>query len=181
MRHRASCLRQMLPPVSTIPSMEPVETDDCAGESAATFVFESHPNPSLTRPQERLVLGSLAALCLAPAGGFALLGYWPVLLLSGLELGLLAWFFKASRSHTGDYESLVIEGDLVVLDWRAGPCGERREMNRQWVHVVCACGAPGRNCLLGLKSHGRATQLGKYLSDEARLQLAATLRSRLRG
>jgi hypothetical protein len=30
-----------------------------------------------------------------------------------------------------------------------------------------------------VSSHGRETEVGHYLSDEARLQLAATLRSKL--
>ena len=87
--------------------------------------------------------------------------------------------FSALRSRKDDYESLVIEGDVVVLEWHCGNQGERRELNRQWARVVCNCRTPGRNCRLSLCSHGRATEVGQYLNDEARLQLAATLRSRL--
>jgi len=161
--------------------MEQVNTEDCAGESAGAFVFESRPNHSLTRPQERFVFWSLAGVCFATAGGFALLGYWLILPFAGLEVGLLAWAFRVLRSREDDYESLVIEGDAVVLEWQAGSCGERREMNRQWARVVCECRAPGRHCRLSVSSHGRATEVGQYLSDEGRLQLAATLRSRLQG
>jgi uncharacterized membrane protein len=161
--------------------MEQVNTEDRAGESAGAFVFESRPNHSLTRPQERLVFWSLAALCFATASGFSLLGYWLVLPFAGLEIGLLAWAFKVLRSREGDYETLVIAGDVVVLEWHAGGRGERRELNRQWARVVCDCRTPGRNCRLSVSSHGRATEVGQYLSDEGRLQLAATLRSRLQG
>jgi len=158
-----------------------VNTEDCAGKSAGAFVFNSRPNHSLTRPQERLVFWSLAALCFTTASVFSVLGYWPILPFAGLEMGLLAWAFKALRGREGDYESLVIDGDVVVLEWHAGTRGERREMNRRWVRVACGCRTPGRNCRLSLSSHGRATEIGQYLSDEARLQLAATLRSRLQG
>jgi len=156
-----------------------VTTEGCVGESAGAFVFKSRPNQSLTRPQERLVYWSLAALCFAPASLFAAFGYWLALPFAGLEMGLLAWAFSALRSREADYETLVIEGDVVVLEWHAGPCSGRREMNRHWVRVACGCKAPGRNCRLSVSSHGRATEIGQYLSDEARLQLAATLRSRL--
>ena len=159
--------------------MEQARTEVSAGESAGAFVFHSRPNLSLTRPQERVVFWSLAVLCLATAGGFAWLGYWLILPFAGLELGLLAWAFKALRSREDDYESLVIEGDMVVLEWRCGKHGERREMNRQWARVACICSAPGRNCCLSLSSHGCGTVVGQYLSDSARLQLAARLRSRL--
>ncbi len=161
--------------------MDHVNTEDCAGESAGAFVFNSRPNHSLTRPQGRLVFWSLAALCFATASVFAFLGYWLILPFAGLEMGLLAWAFKALRDRGADYESLVIEGDVVVLEWHAGTRGGRREMNRRWVRVACGCRAPGRNCRLSVSSHGRATEIGQYLSDEARLQLAATLRSRLQG
>lgn len=159
--------------------MQGVNTEDCAGESAGVFVFRSRPNLSLTRTQERLAFWSLAALCFATAIGFALLGYWLILPFAGLEIGLLAWAFEALRSREGDYESLTIDGDSVVLEWHAGTHVQRREMNRQWARVVCDCRTPGRDCRLSVSSHGRATEVGHYLNDEARLRLAATLRSKL--
>jgi uncharacterized membrane protein len=103
--------------------MGQVNTQHCVGESAGAFVFQSRPNHSLTRLQERLVFWSLAALCFAMAGGFAWLGYWPALPFAGLEVGLLAWAFSALRSRKDDYESLVIEGAVGVLDWHCGKRG----------------------------------------------------------
>ncbi len=156
-----------------------MNTEDCEGVSAGAFVFQSRPNHSLTHGQQRFVFWSLAAVCLATSSGFALLGYWLILPFAGLEIGLLAWALGALRSQEGDYETLTIEGDVVVLEWHAGTNGERREMNRQWARVVCDCRTPGRDCRLSLSSHGRETKVGQYLSDEARLQLAATLRRKL--
>ena len=159
--------------------MEQVNSEDCEGVSAGAFVFQSRPNHSLTHAQQRFVFWSLAAVCLATSSGFALLGYWLTLPFAGLEIGLLAWALEALRRQEGDYETLTIEGDVVVLEWHAGTDGGRREMNRQWARVVCDCRTPGRNCRLSLSSHGRETKVGQYLSDEARLQLAATLRRKL--
>jgi len=156
-----------------------MNTEDCEGVSAGAFVFQSRPNHSLTHGQQRFVFWSLAAVCLATSSGFALLGYWLILPFAGLEIALLAWALGALRSQEGDYETLTIEGDVVVLEWHAGTNGERREMNRQWARVVCDCRTPGRDCRLSLSSHGRETKVGQYLSDEARLQLAATLRRKL--
>ncbi|WP_296814037.1 DUF2244 domain-containing protein [Thiobacillus sp.] len=133
----------------------------------------------MTHRQQQLVLWSLATVCFVTASGFALLGYWLILPFAGLEIGLLAWALETLRSREGDYETLTIEGDVIVLEWHAGTYGERREMNRQWARVICDCGTSGRNCRLSLSSHGRETKVGQYLSDEARLQLAATLRRKL--
>lgn len=113
------------------------------------------------------------------ASVFALLGYWLVLPFAGLEIGLLAWALSELRRHEQDYESLVIDGDVVVVEWHNGEQSGRREMNRQWVRVNCGCATPGKNCRLSVSSHGRATEVGQYLSDEARLKLAAALRRRL--
>lgn len=161
------------------PVMGHVMTEVCAEGSVGAFVFESTPNHSLTRSQERLVFWGLAILCCVAPGFFAWLGYWLMLPFAGLEIGLLAWAFAALRRREGDYEKLLIDGDSVVLEWHAGGRSERREMNRKWARVQCDCRTPGRNCRLTVMSHGRATEVGLYLSDEDRLELGATLRSKL--
>lgn len=147
--------------------------------STGAFVFQSRPRCSLTRAQERLVFWGLAVPCFGVAIGFAMLGYWLILPFAGFEIGLLAWALEALRNREGNYETLTIDGDTVVLEWREGKRRGRREMNRHWVCVMCDCATPGRNCHLSVRSHGRETEVGHYLSDEARLQLAATLRSKL--
>jgi len=159
--------------------MEQVDTDGVARSLAGGFVFHSRPRCSLMRTQERLVFWSLVGLCFGAAIGFAVLGYWLVLPFAGLEIGLLAWALEALRKREADFEILTIDGDTVVLEWRAGKQSGKRKMNRQWVHVACECSAPGINCRLSVRSHGRETEVGHHLSDEARLQLAATLRSKL--
>jgi uncharacterized membrane protein len=159
--------------------MGQVDTEDCAGGSAGAYVFRSCPNHSLTRARERLVFWSLALLCSAMAVAFALLGYWLILPFVGLEIGLLAWAFMSLRSHEDDYEVLTIDGDVVVLEKHTGTRTERRQFNRQWVRVVCDCRTPGRTCRLSMSSHGRESEVGQYLNDEERLELAATLRRKL--
>lgn len=159
--------------------MEQVNIKDRGSGLADAFNFQSRPNHSLTRAQEGCVFWSLAVLCFGLAIGFASMGYWLTVPFAALEIALLAWAFRVLRSRECDYETLSIEGDLMVVEWHVGAQGERREMNRQWASVECACNESGRNCRLSVCSHGRATEIGRYLSDEGRLQLAALLRSRL--
>lgn len=159
--------------------MEQLDTDGVARGSAGGFVFHSRPRCSLTRAQERLVFWSLVWVCFGAATGFAILGYWLVLPFAGLEIGVLAWALETMRKRESDYETLTIDGDAVVLEWRAGKQFGRRELNRQWVQVACDCSAPGKNCRLSVRSHGRETEIGHHLSDEARLQLASSIRNRL--
>jgi uncharacterized membrane protein len=156
-----------------------VDTEGVAHRATDAFVFHSRPCCSLTLTQERLLFLSLVVLCFGVAMGFAALGYWLILPFAGLEIGLLAWALGELRSREGDYESLTIDGDAVLLEWQQGRQTGRREMNRLWARVECDCAAPGRNCHVSVSSHGHETEVGHYLSDEARLQLAATLRSKL--
>ncbi|MHB1084066.1 MAG: DUF2244 domain-containing protein [Thiobacillus sp.] len=160
--------------------MEQVVTEGVEWNSAGAFVFHSRPRCSLTRWQERLVFWSLVLLCFGAGIGFATLGYWLILPFAGLEVGLLAWALDALRNREADYETITIDGNCVVLEWRTSNRDGRRELNRQWVRVACNCSTPGRNCRLSMSSHGRETEVGHFLSDEARLQLAATLRNELR-
>jgi uncharacterized membrane protein len=161
--------------------MEQVDTEGIARGSAGAFVFHSRPRCSLSRTQACQVFWSLVVLCFGTAIGFAVLGYWLILPFAGLEIGLLAWALDALRGLEVNYETLTIDGDAVVLEWRTSKQDGRREMNRQWVRVQFSCSTPGRNCRLSLRSHGRETVVGHYLSDEARLKLAATLRSKIQG
>ena len=154
-------------------------TDGMAQGSGGAFVFHCRPRCSLTHAQECRIFWSLVVLCFGTASGFAVLGYWPLLPFAGLEIGLLAWALDALRSRESYYEMLTIDGDAVVLEWRTARESGHREMNRQWVRVQCNCSTPGRNCRLSLRSHGRETEVGHYLSDEARLKLADKLRNKL--
>ncbi len=152
-----------------------------ARSPAGAFAFYSRPRCSLTCTQERITFWSLVILCFGTAIAFAVQGYWLVLPFAGLEIGLLAWALESLRKRENNYEILTIDGDAVVLEWRLGKQSGRRELNRHWVHVQCDCATPGRNCHLCVKSHGLETEVGHYLSDEARLKLAATLKNKLQG
>lgn len=142
------------------------------------FEFISRPNRSLTRAQQQQVFWGLAGVCFAIASVFAALGYWLVLPFAGLEIGLLAWAFEAIRARESDFESVTIRGDTLILEWHDGKRSGRREMNRHWARVICHCRRSGR-CRVSLRSHGRETELGQFLSDEGRLALAQMLRRQL--
>ena len=159
--------------------MEPCDLEGVASEPAGAFVFHSSPRCSLTRMQARLAFWTLAGVSFGVAMAFAALGYWPVLPFAGLEVGILAWAFDTLRERERDFETLTIDGDAVVLEWRHARHGGRREMNRQWIRVELDCAAPGRACRLRVRSHGRDTEVGQFLSDDDRQQLAVTLRSKL--
>lgn len=122
---------------------------------------------------------SLVVVCFGAALVFAAQGYWLVLPFAGLEIGVLAWAFEALRQREHDFESIVIDHDTVVLEWRQGEQQGRRELNRLWSQLECVCRAPGRDCHVHIRSQGCETELGRFLNDEARVKLAHSLQMQL--
>ena len=141
------------------------------------FCFYSRPNCSLTRMERKCVFVAIAAVTLLIASVFGSLGYWPVLPFAGLEIGVLAWAFDALAKRVGDYESLKICGDEITIERRQGGQYERRTLNCQWARLVLAMTRPGGRVGLALRSHGRVTELGMFLTDEARMKLAGELQA----
>ena len=146
-------------------------------DQQGNFCFHSRPNSSLTREQRKKVFWGIAAVTLLIASLFSWLGYWLILPFAGLEVGVLAWAFDALGRRAEDYESLRICGDEVLIERRHGEHLERRTLNCQWAKLVLVGARPGGKVKLALRSSGQETELGSYLTDEARLELAKELQS----
>ena len=138
--------------------------------------IELVPNCSLTPRGARLFVGSLGALTFAVAGFFALQGYWPVLPFAGLEIGLLAWAVRASMRRGLERETILVTDADVVIERRA-PSGSRRTVfPRHWARVTLRGPQPARHpSRLTIESHGRACEVGRFLTEDARRRLAAQL------
>lgn len=144
------------------------------------FCFDSRPNCSLTRRGRRLAFGAIAAMVLLVAAVFAWLGYWLILPFAGLEIGVLAWAFDSLNRHSGDYESINIHGNEILIERKQGEQVERRALNCQWAQLVTVESVRGGRVGVALRSHGRETELGAFLTDEGRLKLAEELQFRLK-
>ena len=152
------------------------QTHDAAADPGTEHRIELAPNCSLTPRGARRFVGGLAAVTFAVAGFFALQGYWPVLPFAGLEIGLLAWAVRASMRHGSEREVILVsESDIVVE--RLAPSGSRRTVfPRHWARVTLrdpkVAPHPSR---LTIESHGRACEVGRFLTEEERRHLAARL------
>lgn len=127
------------------------------------------------------MLGSFVLVFLAIALPFAFHGAWLILPFAGAEMVLLYLAFRAVERHAGDFESISISGDRVVVErWETGRVS-RHEFNRYWAQVVFEPGASGAGELLALRSHGRVVQLGRHLTQEQRHRVARALKQHLGG
>jgi len=134
------------------------------------------PNCSLTPQGARLFVGSLAVVTFAVAGFFALQGFWPVLPFAGLEIGLLAWAVRASLRRGAEREVIVVSEADVVIE-RVAPTGSRRTVfPRHWARVTLRDPQPAQHpSRLTIESHGRACEVGRFLTEDERRRLAARL------
>lgn len=143
------------------------------------FCFSSRPNCSLTPQGRQFAFGAIAAVIMLVAVVFGWLGYWMILPFAGLEIGALAWAFNSLKKHSSDYESVSIRGNEILIERRQGERLERRTLNSQWAQLVKVESAYGR-IGVALRSHGRETELGAFLTDEGRLELAEELQTWLK-
>jgi uncharacterized membrane protein len=140
-------------------------------------------NDSLATGQRWTVFGTLAAVSLTLAAGFAAMGAWLVLPYSLLEISVLAWAFRYMERRAADWERLTVSGDRVLVERCAEGRHSQREWNRCWVQVQWMDGAAGAGGAgrwagprLALRSAGESWEFGSALPAGERQALARSLR-----
>ena len=150
---------------------------DCSEVAPASgFSLVARRNNSLSSTGRLLAFASIFVVSIGIAVAFATFGAWLILPFAGLEMIVLFVAFQYMERHAADYERIEIEGDTVKVEWVSGGKRRNREFNRHWAQVV----AEGDGSRLALRSHGRELEIGRYMSDEQRLDLARVLKRRLR-
>jgi uncharacterized membrane protein len=144
--------------------------------AATEHRIELAPNCSLTPAGARWFVGSLAVVTFLVAGVCAAQGLWPVLPFAGVEIGLLAWAVRASLRRGAEREVIVVSEAHVVVE-RRSPSGSRQSVfPRHWARVTLRDPPAGRHLRrLTIESHGRACEVGRFLTDDERCRLAARL------
>ena len=138
--------------------------------------IELAPNCSLTPAGARWFVGSLAVVTFLVAGVCTAQGLWPVLPFAGFEIGLLAWAVRASLRRGAEREVILVSEAHVVVE-RRSPSGSRQSVfPRHWARVTLRDPQAGRHLRrLTIESHGRACEVGRFLTDDERCRLAARL------
>jgi uncharacterized membrane protein len=148
-----------------------------SGPSACEHRIELAPNCSLTPESARLFVASVALLTFGAALFFALQGLWPVLPFAGLEIGALWWAVRASLRAGRQREAIVISDEAIVVERRGPSSSTRLVFPRHWATVKLrdppAALHPSR---LTIESHGRACEVGRFLTEDERHALAVRLR-----
>jgi len=146
------------------------------GSDAGRHVLELRPRCSLTPRGARVFIGIVAGTTFGVGSLFALQGFWPVLPFAGLEVAVLIWAVRASMRAAVARETIVISERWVTITHH-GVKGEHCSVfPRHWAKVKLRAPPvalhPSR---LMLESHGRACEVGRFLTEDERRVLAARL------
>jgi len=139
--------------------------------------FILRPQRSATWRDNLLLLGAVAVAAVPVAVAWTIAGFWPVLPWCGLELGLLAaGLYSVSRSLLAR-EVVIVGADEIVIEAGHRELERRFRLGRAWASVILqpARRAVDRSRLI-VRSHGRAVEFGRFLTDDERIRLAADLK-----
>ena len=136
----------------------------------------ARPNQSLSWTEAFGFVALLAAVTLSIGLWFLFQGYPLVLPFSGLEVLAVAAAFYIVLRRSEWREVISFTQDVVIVEKGYREPSERAEFQRSWVQVQLERSAyrlhPTR---LHLGSHGRRVELGKFLTDGEREELAQEL------
>ena len=134
------------------------------------------PNCSLTPRTALVFFAGIFAVSLTFALLFALKGLWPVLPFWGLEMVALgiALHLSLKRRHHRQ-EVLITDSEIRIIT--LSPAGrEKQEFSRHWAKVRLRRPRSSRYpSRLLIESHGRAFEVGSFLTEEERRSLATRL------
>lgn len=135
-------------------------------------------NCSLAPRQLALVFCSLSAVSLAIAGMFAAGGAWLVLPFAMLEVMALGVAFVVYARHAADYERIVLCRDCLLVESCRGARVRREQCPAAWTRVEYS---GTRRELIGLVASGRRIDVGRFVPESERRDLALQLRMQLQG
>jgi uncharacterized membrane protein len=121
---------------------------------------------------------SVAATTAAVAGICSWHGFWPVLPFAGAEIALLVWAVGVTQQRARLRERITISYDSVLIETSDATATRRSVFPRHWAKVKLrvpqAALYPSR---LMIESHGRAREVGRFLTEAERRALAARLKT----
>lgn len=138
------------------------------------------PHCSLSTRSAMLFFAGVCAGCGGVATLVTVQGFWPVLPFAGLEMIVLAWALKTSLARREQGQSIFIEDEVVRIESRHGlRHGEQTTklvFPRYWAQVkLLRAHTPLHPSRLTIESHGRACEVGQFLTEEERRSVAGRM------
>lgn len=135
-------------------------------------------NCSMSPRQAGIAYGFLCLFTFTIAAAFALNGFWVVLAYALLESGAVALALLHYARHATDHEHIALsDGCLLVERIQAGSVQQVR-LDPCWTRIALPT---RRHTLIGLESRGVKVEVGGFVSEKVRRQVAQELRRELAG
>jgi uncharacterized membrane protein len=145
-------------------------------DDQAAIVFEAliTPHRSLSTKGIALVAGSLTFLSAAVAFRFLLLGAWPVMVFSLLEVPIVGVLLAINVRRARTTELIMLNQREITVT-RTDPAGRRQSfsMPAAWLRVTLENESGGSRLMLN--SRGREREVGAFLHDPDKLSLCDAL------
>lgn len=156
---------------------EPAPEQSAAG--ALLFEATIVPHRSLSPRGLAILLGVITALCGLTALRFWLIGAWPVIGFSVLEVGLALFLIQSNaRSARATELVLLSENDLRIVRIDARGRRQDRCLSSAWLNVVVE-EAPGKVPKLVLAARNVREEIAAVLGEAEKRDLAAALTAAL--
>ncbi|MFC5547216.1 DUF2244 domain-containing protein [Massilia aerilata] len=140
-------------------------------------------NCSMTPRQLARAYALLCILSLSVALAFLLQGFWMVLAFSLLELSCVGLALLLYARHALDRERVALSNDCLLVECVQADVRSQSRLDPLWTRVLTdAAAAPGRprRALITLESRGVRVEIGRFVNDAQRRQVARELRLALR-
>ncbi len=148
---------------------------------ATATQFDLAPNCSLSTRGAFVLFALVCGVTFGIATSATLLGFWPVLPFAGAEMLLLGWALYSNMKRRFEHEHIEISEREVAIEYSQGN-PRRVVFPRHWAQVkIRRPKSPLHRGHLVIESHGRAYEIGKFLTEEERHHLEAALRPLIGG
>lgn len=134
------------------------------------------PTRSMSWPQAKRFVLAVTAVCALIGATFAYHGLWLVMPFSGIEaLAVAAAFYVVVKE--GERRELIrLDDEQLVIETGNRTLEQRYEFNRLWVRVQLRNSRYRHHATrLFVGSHGRAIELGRFLTDSERETFSRSL------
>lgn len=143
-------------------------------------ILIAKPNNSLPPTGFVWLFAGVFAITAITSVGFVLAGAWLVLPFAGLEITVLAVVLMNAYLHQGDFESIKIVNDDVVIEKHSYKSFEKFTFQRYWVKVTLHETLDGTTAIF-IGSHGKEIEFGsRYINKEEREVIAKQLKQDLK-
>jgi uncharacterized membrane protein len=145
--------------------------------ASGALLFEAVivPHRSLSPRGLAILLCAITTLCGLTAVRFWLIGAWPVIGFSVVEVGLALWLIQSNaRGARASELVLLCENALQIVRTDARGRRQERWLSSAWLNVVVE-EAPGRVPRLVLAAHNVREEIAAALGETEKRDLAAAL------